>query len=88
MRWILFYVFIGIFVSITILTILALFWGFGKLQEHYKTTLFTTFIIESVIAMITLFYTNYNLVLVQKGHDKIYSKPQILFTSSFERIVT
>lgn len=61
MRWILFWIFIGFYVVITILTILALFFGLGNLTEGYKNTLFTTFIIETGVGVIALFYALFGL---------------------------
>jgi hypothetical protein len=56
MRDIMFYVFISLFIALTILTILSLFFGLTKLKEKYESTLVTTFIIEVGAAVIALFY--------------------------------
>ncbi len=61
MRWILFWIFIGLYVIITVLTILALFYGLGSLAEEYKKTLFTTFIVETGVGVVTLFYALFGL---------------------------
>ncbi len=66
MRWILFWIFIGFYIVITILTILALFFGLGSLAEEYKKTLFTTFIIETGVGVTVLFYALFGL---KKGAD-------------------
>ncbi len=61
MKWILFWVFIIIFVLVTLLTILALFFGLGNLSEEFHKPLFTTFIIETGIGIITLFFSLFGL---------------------------
>ena len=61
MKWILFWVFIVIYIVVTILTILALFFGLGNLGENFKTPLLATFIIETGVGIITLFYSLFGL---------------------------
>lgn len=61
MRWVLFWIFIGFYVVITSLTLLALFFGLGSLTEGYKKPLFTTFIVETGIGVTTLFYALFAL---------------------------
>jgi len=61
MRWILFWVFLGFYAIFTILTIFALFCNFGQLAESYKSILVTTFIIETGVGVITLFYSLFGL---------------------------
>lgn len=67
MKWILFWVFISFYVIITILTIFALFFELGNLAEDYKTSLFTTFLIETGVGIITLFYSLFGL---NRGNKK------------------
>ncbi len=61
MKWVLFWVFIAIYIIVTLLTILALFFDLGNLATDYKTPLFTTFIIETGVGIITLFYSLFGL---------------------------
>jgi len=72
MRWILFWIFIGFYVIITTLTILALFFGLGSLTEEYKRTLFTTFIIETGVGVVALFYALFGL---KRAGDTTVQKP-------------
>ncbi|MCK9208024.1 MAG: hypothetical protein M0P66_13005 [Salinivirgaceae bacterium] len=61
MRWILFGVFITFYVLITTFTIFALFFDLGNLSSEFKKPLFTTFIIETGIGIVTLFYSLFGL---------------------------
>lgn len=61
MKWILFWVFLTIYVIVTFLTILALFFNLGNLEVGYKSSLVATFIIETGAGIITLFYSIFSL---------------------------
>ncbi len=61
MRWVLFYVLIVLYVVVTTLTILSLFFGLGDLEVSFKKPLFITFIIEIGITITALFYSLFGL---------------------------
>lgn len=61
MRSVMFYVFLAIFVVLTFLTILSLFFGLTKLKEQYQSTLVITFVIEVGVAIAALFYGLFGL---------------------------
>lgn len=55
-RTVLFYIFTGFFVIISILTIASVFFSLGQPSESERATLFYTFIIEIGLAVAALFY--------------------------------
>jgi hypothetical protein len=61
MRWYLFWVFISLFVIISILTILALFFEVGQIGEDDKGKLVTAFLLEVGLAVGALFYSLFKL---------------------------
>lgn len=61
MRWILFWVFVSIFAIVSLLTILAVFFGLGAPSEEERKTLLYAFIVESGAAVIALFYSLFSL---------------------------
>lgn len=61
MRWILFSVITVLFVVISIVTILALFFGIGELKEQYEQQLVAAFILETAGALFGLFYSLFGL---------------------------
>lgn len=56
-----FYAFLSIFIVLTILTILSLFFGLTRLKQEYQSTLVTTFVIEVGVAIAALFYGLFGL---------------------------
>lgn len=60
-KWILFYMFIGIFLIITGLTIWGVFFKLEYLEEQYKNKLFYALILEISAAVILLFKTGFGL---------------------------
>lgn len=66
MKWILFFVFVGLFVLIVMGTLAALFFGFGTLQPSERETLFKVFLIEIGLAVVALFYSIFRI----KGRDR------------------
>jgi hypothetical protein len=61
MRWYLFAVFVCLFVLVSLLTILALFFGIGALNERHEGKLVTAFILEVGSAVVALFYSLFRL---------------------------
>ena len=61
MRWILFWVTIGIYSVVTILTILALFTNLVQIPEQFSNSLFNIFIGEAGLAVLALFYSLFKL---------------------------
>ena len=61
MRWYLFVVFVGLFVVVSVLTILSLFFGIGNLNERHEGKLVTAFILEVGGAVVALFYSLFSL---------------------------
>ena len=61
MKWILFWVFIILFVTIVFLTLLSVFFGIGNPSENERSLLFKVFIVEIGLAVVALFYAMFNL---------------------------
>lgn len=61
MKWILFWVFVGLFVLIVVGTLSALFLGFGALQQSERETLFKVFLVEIGLAVVALFYSIFRI---------------------------
>ena len=61
MRWILFFIFVFLFTVIVIFTIMSVFFGFFYLPENQKELLFKAFIIEIGAAVISLFYSVFEI---------------------------
>ena len=61
MRWVLFWVFVGLFVVIVIGTLLAVFLGVGKLLASERDTLFRVFLLEVGAAVVALFYSIFGI---------------------------
>lgn len=61
MRWIVFYIFIGLFVLIVLVTIAAVFYGFGNVPQEVRQSVFNIYIIEIGVAVIALFYSLFGL---------------------------
>ncbi|MDO5969934.1 hypothetical protein Q4Q35_08940 [Flavivirga aquimarina] len=82
MKWVLFWVFIIFYIVITSLTILALFFDFGNLASNFKTPLFATFIVETGVGIIMLFYSLFKLKKEPK--DKPFPKIDSEIVSNLE----
>lgn len=67
MRWILFYVFLGLFVVIVAWTVLAVFMNVGNISAAHRDTLFNAFIVEIGAAVIALFYSIFELKPARSG---------------------
>lgn len=61
MRWVLFWVAVGIFLVVVAGTLGALFFGFGDLEPGERATLFRVFIVEVGLAVVALFYSLFRL---------------------------
>ncbi len=61
MRWILFWIFVGLFVVIVLATLGAVFLRYGDLREQERETLFTVFLVEIGVAVVALFYSLFRL---------------------------
>lgn len=61
MRWYLFWVFVSLFVVVSFLTILSLFFGIGNLNERHEGKLVTAFVLEVGGAIAGLFYSLFAL---------------------------
>lgn len=69
MKWILFWVFVGLFVLIVMGTLSALFFGFGTLQQNERETLFKVFLIEIGLAVVALFYSIFRIKGIEKSEQ-------------------
>ncbi len=61
MRWYMFWVFMILFVIVSILTISALFFDFGQLESKYKDNLIWAFVLEVGGAVVALFYSIFDI---------------------------
>jgi thiol:disulfide interchange protein len=61
MRWYLLWVFVGLFIVVSVLTILSLFFGIGNLNERHEGKLVTAFVLEVGLAVAALFYSLFAL---------------------------
>lgn len=61
MKFVLFWVFTGLFTVIVVLTLLSVFFGVGNPTPAERGVLFKAFIVEIGMAVLALFYTLFNL---------------------------
>lgn len=71
MRWVLFWVFVGLFVLIVTGTLLAVFLGFGRLEASERETLFRVFLLEIGAAVIALFYSIFRIKRDSIGEPRV-----------------
>jgi hypothetical protein len=68
MRWYLFWIFVCLFVGVSLLTMLALFFGIGAVNERHEGKLVTAFIVEVGSAVAALFYKLFGLKQLTTSH--------------------
>jgi len=73
MQWYMFITFLSLFIIVSALTILALFFGFGQLQEKYQDKLMWAFVLEIGAAVVALFYSIFDL---KKPTSQALNDPQ------------
>ncbi len=70
MRWYMFWVFMVLFIIVSILTISALFFDFGQLESKYKDNLTWAFVLEVGGAVVALFYSIFDIKRPQTQEPK------------------
>src|SRR5262245_3850056 len=69
MKWYLFWIFVCLFVGFSFLTMLALFFGIGAVNERHEGKLVTAFIVEVGSAVAALFYKLFGLKHLTTSHE-------------------
>jgi uncharacterized membrane protein YqhA len=74
MRWIIFYVFMVLYVTLMVFTILAVFFNTFELPEEQEEVLFYAFITEIGVAVIALFYSLFEINRKRSPQQEIPKK--------------
>lgn len=85
MQWYMFFTFLFLFVTVSALTIMALFFGVGQLEDKYKDNLTWAFVLEVGVAVLALFYSVFDLK-TSKSLGSIDDLQQSSIQSDIERM--